>query len=474
MRVRGQRQTRNAVARVGASALAVLVLAGTGAIAGAERADAASSIGIYPTQLNFDSVLRGGEYFKTIGVINNSGSPAIFAVTAAGDIARWADFVDPTNVSRSLTQFTAQAHGQVGLRIRVPPKLANGTYRGVVHVLSQPLANGSASTGASSQGVRVGADLAVTVSVVGAQIIRGSLLDARAPQKIEAGYRARVKNIVVNSGNVQIRPKFSVTITHGATTVATLAFQDRTVDPGATASIETDWKTTPAAALGGYIAHVTASAQGVLLGAREVRFEVVPFGTLSRSGEFESLEVTNKPAPGQSARVEAVFRNTGTIETNAAFVGELDLNGHVVRGVTSVPELVEVGDVRTIEMFVKIDAKGRYAFKGRINFDGHQTDGRSVRFGIGTHSSRFVDLLAAAAVLALIIGGAWWFLRRRSRPTLDERLRQARAATETSNAHSVASTRSVRRGARVHAPTHVRRSRTRRGVPDAPRRAGRN
>jgi hypothetical protein len=476
VRVRGQWRSRTALARVAASALALLVFTATGAIAGGEPADAVSSIGIYPTRLDFDSVLRGGEYFKTIGVINNSGSPATFSVTAAGDIAKWADFVDPTNVSRSLTQFTVQARGQVGLRVRVPAKLANGTYLGVVHILSNPLAIGSTSNGASSQGVKIGADLAVTVIVVGAEVIRGSLLDSRAPQKIEAGYRSRLTNIVANSGNVQIRPNFNVVITHGDTTVATLKFQDRTVDSGATAPIETDWKTTPATAIGGYIAHVTASAQGVPLGAREVRFEVVPFGTLSRNGAFESLKVTNKPVPGQAARVEAVFRNTGAIETNATFVGELDLNGHVVRGVTSVPELVQVGDVRTIEMFVRVDVKGHYTFKGRINFDGRQTNGRLVAFGIGTHPNRLPDLLAAVAVLALIVSSAWWFLRRRTRPTLDERLRQARgaAAPETRGSRSVASTQSGRRGARVHARTHVRKSRTRRSVPDAPRRAGRN
>jgi hypothetical protein len=463
-------------ARVAALAIALLFLTGTGAIVSAERADGASSIGIYPTRLDFESVLRGGVYFKTVGVITNSGSPATFTVSAAGDIAKWADFVDPTDLSRSLTQFTAQPRGQVGLRIRVPARLANGTYRGVVRVLSQPLPSGSASKAVSNQDVKVGADIAVTVNVVGAQIIRGALLDSRAPQKIEAGYRSRLKSTVANSGNVQIRPNLSVTIRHGSATVATLGFQDRTVDPGSTASIETDWITTPATATGDYIAHVTASAQGVPLGSRDVRFQVVPFGALRRNGVLESLKVTNKPGPGEAARVEATFRNTGSIETNAVLVGELDRNGHLVRGVTSAPEVVEVGDARTIEVFVNLDVKGHYTFRGRINFEGRQTDARTIAFGVGTQSSRVPGLLAAAAMLALIISSSWWLLHRRTRTTLEERLRLARAGatTQTRSSRSVASTRSGRRGTRVRGRTHDRKSRTRRSGQDAPQSAARN
>ena len=166
----------------------------------------------------------------------------------------------------------------------------------MVHVRSAaPITPDGAGAG-SNTSVNLGADIAVTVKVTGTQIIKGALLDSRAPPRIEAGYRLRLRNVVENRGNVQLQPTFNVTILrNGQASGAPITFRDRTVDPGSTGTIETDWKTTSTTPVGSYVAHVTAAAEGVALGARDVRFEVVPFGTLRRNGVFDDLRVTNRP-----------------------------------------------------------------------------------------------------------------------------------------------------------------------------------
>jgi hypothetical protein len=191
---------------------------------------------------------------------------------------------------------------------------------------------------------------------------------------------------------------------------------------------------------------------------------------------FESLAVTNKPRQGEAARVAAVFRNTGEIETTARFVGELDRDGHAVREVTSVPQLVEIGDTRTIEMFVPMDAKGHYTLQGRINFDGRQSDGRLTAFRVDIRPSRLAELSAGAAALALIIVGGWWLLRRRRvrRTTLSDRLRSVRAAAASEPTSAGSPPTRSRRDAHVRGHSHRRATPTRRGAGDPRRRvAGR-
>ena len=123
----------------------------TVAIGPAPATAAKPTLGIFPTKIVVTDALRGGSVYKTIGVINDSGAPATFVVSATGPIASWASFVDALHPAQTLTSFTAEPRGYVGLRLRVPPQLANGTYSGVVHVQSAaPIApDGSSARGAT-------------------------------------------------------------------------------------------------------------------------------------------------------------------------------------------------------------------------------------------------------------------------------------------------------------------------------------
>jgi hypothetical protein len=400
-----------------ASVAVLLVLGNASASAAPSRLSqpAVPNIGIYPTAFSFDNALRGGQYTRTLGVVTSGTAPLTFTVSVRGTIAKWLGFFDPNAPSVARTQVTADPRGQLFLRLNVPRSAADGTYRGTIRVVSATtVGTNPASTSGSGSGVRVGADIAVGVHVTGTQIVKGRLDDSRALEKIEPTYPLRITNIVENDGNVVMKPNFDIAVEHGGRTVAKLHFDDRTVPAGGRSSIETDWQTSNSTDLGNYVAHVTASFDGVPFGARDVRFEVVPYGSLQRAGQFVSLVVANKVATHAAADVRATFRNTGQIEVKAVFVGVLERDGKPVRAITSVPELTLPGNEHTIDVFADVDSGGHYTVLGRINFEGRQTAERTVAFRVGAASHRLLLLLllGSAAVVFVL---AYAVLRARRR-----------------------------------------------------------
>jgi hypothetical protein len=421
-------------ARLARTAAAATVVAATVTVP-ATMSAAGNDVGVYPTRVNIDSAFRGGEYLKTIGVIAATGSAVTFVPGVSGSIAPWVSFVDVNDPTRAVADLRVRGRGQVGLRVKVPATAADGTYAGIVHLVSEPLA-GVPASGGSNQGVRVGADVAVSVVVDGTQVVRGRFLDSYAPNAIEAGYPLRMKNVVANDGNVGVRPRFDVTISHGGRTVATSGGADAGIEAGSRKTIETDWQSGRGSDIGPYIAHVVASFNGVSFGSRDVRFEVVPYGSLRRAGTFEGLTVLNHPKPGEAAHVQAIFRNTGQIETNVVFDGAMRRGSHTVRAVTSAPAFADVGTTRTFDFYVNVKGGGQYALTGHLTFEGRDTATRTAAFSVpsaGMSTTTLFALIAAGVIAALLVGRA---IRARGRRRLRRRPGAAAAHRGAVNART--------------------------------------
>ena len=391
----------------------------------ATRASAVGSVGVYPTHFDIDHAFRGSEWLKTVGIIDDTGTALTFDATASGGIASWMSFFDVNDPSQTLSNIRVEGRGQIGLRLKIPADAADGMYGGTVHLVSEPLSNGS-NQGASNQAVRLGADVTVAVRVDGTQIVSGSLRDSQALNAIEAGYPLRVRNVVANDGNVGIRPQFDITIAHNGATVANFSTADSAITPGATQLIETDWKSSPTSELGAYVAHVAASFQGVALGSRDVRFDVVPYGSLRRAGTFESLTVLNHPRGSEAAHVQAVFRNTGEIETNVLFDGVLERGSHTIRAVRSVPVFADVGATRTLDFYVNVEGGGSYKLVGDLSFEGRQTASRAATFRVAGSGLNWVRAAGVLVLFVLALACGVLVYRRRT----EQRRRRMRSVRE--------------------------------------------
>jgi hypothetical protein len=230
----------------------------------------------------------------------------------------------------------------------------------------------------------------------------------------EVGYPIKAISTVQNSGNVHIVPQFAMRIMASPTVVASGNFAELAVYPNETKQFVTELdssRLTP----GEYVASVSVSLGGNDLGTRESRFKLLERGTLTRQGVLDHLLLMNGPvAPGTVAKVNAIFRNTGQIDSKAVFVGEFYRNGSLIKAIQGLERSVARGDQSTLEIFLDVPESGTYKLVGKVNFEGKETEAKELTFTVGS-ASPFILWGVAAAAVAVTGGAALVMLRRRSR-----------------------------------------------------------
>jgi len=409
---------------------AVTATAATTATTGASPAktpvpavSGARGIGVFPSDINFGETLRAGEYFRTIGVLNNEDAAQTFSVQFDGDAAPWLSIVDPNDRTKVLDTVSAPAkdQGRVFLRLLVPADVPNGKYTGVVRVLTT--VDEKNTGGGSGVGVNVGAEISVTLNLTGTQNVAGSLVDVTAGD-VETGSPFRIKTTVQNSGNVQVNPQIDLQVLDlkGAV-VGTASFSEGPVYPDEIKILAPEWDTT-GQQTGERIARVSVKFGNVDLGTKEVHFNIMPLGTLTRSGALEGLTLEGSPSVGSVVKVVALFRNTGQIDARAQFLGEVFLDSVRVDAVTSDELLVVPGGVLPLELFVHVTQDGTYKVQGKVNYEGKETDVQELVFTVGGGGGLPTWAIIAGvvvAVLLLLSGGlAWGLLRRLPHPPRPE------------------------------------------------------
>ncbi len=378
---------------------------------------AADGVAVYPTRVGFEDALRGGEYFRTVGVTNISDTERVFRFESDGPAAPWLSFVDSGDRAKPVDKLTVapRAESHVLLRLAVPGEAPNGQYTANVRVLASlaPIEQKDKGAGAS---VSVGAEIAVTVAVGGTQKLAAAVEDI-AVDDTEVGYPVRLKATIRNSGNVLIVPEIRVKLTAGSgAAVAEKSFGGNPVYANENRVITAELDTKNMLP-GDYVARVSITAASLDLGSRDLRFKLLPPGTLTRQGTLERLELVNRPVPGSVAKFRAVFVNTGKIDSKATFIGELYRGSTLVKAITGVERLVPAGERASLEVFVDVPQGGRYTLKGKVSFEGKDTESKELTFQVAGAAGRPAWMYGAggalAAVVLLAAAGGWLLLRRR-------------------------------------------------------------
>jgi hypothetical protein len=404
------------------------IFASLGLVAGpatvvAASAPGASSVGVYPTTVDFQQALRGGTpYLDTIGIINGTPQGQYFNFGLKGTAAPWLKVVSAGDHSTVITRIWAPSGAtptQAVLELQVPKTLANGIYSGQVTVSMAPL---KVRQGQTSVGLA--ASIAVSVQVTGSQTVAGSLENAYLPYpKVETGEPLEIFAVMRNAGNVAVQPRFSLDVTKAHGTTAQYSWQGTTgaeVLPGQTLTYQLTWpgSATYTQTFGPYVARLNASFNDTPVGSSTLPFQLVPPGSLRRGGKLLSLELTNHPRIGYAAEVQAGVLSTGEVQEETNFVGSLYRNGQLFQSVKSpVPILLLPGQSGVITIPVKLSEDGLYKLTGVGNFAGYQTAPRTLSFRIGPPPIPWLRYgLIAAGALVLIALLVFFEIRRRRRP----------------------------------------------------------
>jgi hypothetical protein len=377
----------------------------------AARPAGAQGVGISPVRLVFDDALRGGTYADWL-ILSNSDTEGDteFRLRAIGEIASWVHFYGPDagETESSSFQVPPSESIQVGVTVEIPADVANGDYSGQIEVTAHDVVDAAAKPDGADVGI--GGRVDVMIGVSGDENRAGRVLDAFV-SNAEVGMDQRFEARVQNTGNVSMQTQLDVRIVRDGAEIARLstAGQNFPVLPAQDGSVFTLWPTTEQRA-GSYTAEFTvvdvAGARPLELGTAVVPFRLEPRGTYTRAGTFDDLALRNEPAPGGVAQFAAVFTNTGEIEVQAVFAGELYRDGELVRAVESLALASRPGETVTIDLPVDVGDAGDYRLVGKVNFEGSLTADREVSFAVGAargESSRMatIAVLAGAVLLCL-------------------------------------------------------------------------
>jgi hypothetical protein len=309
----------------------------------------------------------------------------------------------------------AGATGRVLLKIVVPADAPNGPHVGSIGV--QSVATGTPTGGVSS--VQMGVSMELDISVTGTQKLTGSILDMYT-NDTEVGYPLRIYTKFQNTGNVKAKPNIAVQVQDAQKAkVGETSCAETTVEPGAVELIPCEWDTT-GKQTGKHVASVSVSLGSESVASRDLDFEIFPVGTLTRQGVLEELTLENAPYPGAVAEIAARFRNTGLIDARATFLGEVYYKTALIDTISTPERLVLQGETVALDVFVEVPKGGEYTVRGKVNFEGKETEEKELTFEVrgpggdeGLPLWVWILIGAGCVVGAVVIVGGSWALARK-------------------------------------------------------------
>ena len=283
------------------------------------------------------------------------------------------------------------------VRFSIPGDAANGTYSGSLDAETGPLGE------EGGQGIRLRTSVAVTISVTGTQVLRGTVNRIEA-RDTEIGLPLCIEVSFANTGNVVAQPDISVTITRDNQTVAQFSHGETTVEVDSQQIIEIDWDTSGSQA-GDYFAAVDVSLGGSSIATKKLPFKILPRGSLAGDGKLLSLDYEGQPATNTVTKIQATFQNTGTVETQAKFIAEVYRDGNLVDALQSEESIVAAGKQDTLTSYFKPDQPGNYSVKGHVIYGEKKTEEKEISFTVagdgGTEAGQPFNL-AVPAVIGVI------------------------------------------------------------------------
>lgn len=327
-------------------------------------------VGVSPPFLSIDDALRGTTYENYLTIFNTDNSSTnTYGLSDYGDISGWVSYYLPDNPDTAITSIDIPARGnqRILVKIAVPADTPNGAYSGILSITAMAKAPGE-----NNVSVGMEAPVAVNITVTGTQNISGRVNDILA-YDVEVGYPLRLIVMFENTGNVAAIPLIEATINYKGAKVASFSSNSTKVAAGKVQNVEVEWDTTgnaPAA----YTAKVAVSLDGQVLLQKDVPFNILPLGSLTRSGELKDIVIDNAAIVSKPCKVQATFANTGQIDTNVYFTGEVYLDGNLIQVMTSDTLLVKHGQQDTLTAYFTPEQAGDLNIKVQATFEGKKSD----------------------------------------------------------------------------------------------------
>lgn len=360
-------------------------------------------IGIFPVVIELPDALRGAEYLRTFTIINREATDLNLRFTPDGEISSWLT-IHPSleDLESTLEEVIVPAgtEARLILQVVVPEDTANGRYAGGVLFQGAAVA---AKGDESGVGVSLGIAADITIDVTGEENMAGSVLDMAVDDAEVDQPPVRLRIQFQNDGNVQATPLVDWRIKDASgAEVGRVTYDDSITQPGFVQDLVVEWDPTGQPE-GAYTAVVNVSLRDTVIDERELTFDLLPVGTLTRSGELDNLYLEGEPQADTVGKLVGAFRNTGEIDTRAVFTAEVYHGDQLIEVVESQERLVAVGKLALLEGFFDIGDAGDYRVRGKVVFEGKETETLNLEFSAVAPASNPDDSRANAIDAPVIV-----------------------------------------------------------------------
>ncbi len=327
----------------------------------------AGGFAVSPGKMYFNKVLRGGYAQQEIYLYNPEDRISDIEISVEGPFADWLYF-DPGK------KFSIPKKGSryIKTHIEPPADMANGIYEGSINILSRP--RRIPTIDGHGMSLETAISLKVFIEITGEQIIRYKVKNI-AVQSVEEGYTIPFSITGINNGNVKVSPKVQIDIynwdksllmeSDNFTLAETLPTTEKTYSLNISSKGLRE---------GQYWTNVSVFVAANRVENKLLTFDIMKKGSLTRRGELINIKTGNPWIKvGDVARVDAVFKNTGQISTNAKFKGEVYINEVLIETLESDELEVPIGKTVNLTAYYTPQNPGRYTINGVVYYSGKMT-----------------------------------------------------------------------------------------------------
>lgn len=385
----------------------------------------AIGVGVAPSKFTIHDALRGREFERTITIFNVENETARLALNATGDIKDWVSFHEIDNEASINTTLVPSGSKKIVIRFTVPSNVASGSYTSTIYVQTIPEELTESTGAAAVMGVRVPVEAMIIVT--GTQILTGWIQDI-STMDVEVNYPLRIKVDFQNTGNVIARPIVAINITKNKTLIDSFVYSQTEIKPNSKETISIEWDTTGNEA-GDHVANVSVSLGEEVLSEKDLQFNILAEGTLTRQGELNEIFYIEEPLINRYIKILVEFENTGMIDSNAQFKGEIYVDEGLVDVIESDELTVPPKETGTLTSYLNIQNPGDYTIRGYVIYDGKKTETREISFGVpavqsGSQASFDVGMLAIVAVIVLLIIVFGVFISKKPKKEIKKRKKE--------------------------------------------------
>jgi len=354
------------------------------------------AIGLSPATVTVEDVLRGGYAERMFKVYNTESTPMRFTFKVTGDIAEWAS-VYPQNV------FIVPPRASQVVRVVIQPgaDAANGIYEGALSLEGTPEKPTVVQSGAGAT-IVTGVQGRIFINITDREKYQLEVLSVETPP-VEERTQLLANITFSNTGNVRAKPTITIEVLdRRGQIVASIQKNDFEILPTRQEFVELRLPTQDLPP-DSYSVNIGIQVRGESVYSKTYTVEIYEIGSLNRKGELFSLSAPQTAEAGSFVKVDAVFKNTGTLPSSAKLVGEVSFNGAVFAPLSSDELSVMPGDQTTLSAFFKPIQPGTYNARVWAVYNKKKTAEKAFSVLVTPSQSSGSDLLYAALALLFVL-----------------------------------------------------------------------